>query len=40
MGKGREDRKLPANVPEEQDDIPLFYTDLMPLLVRNSFLLI
>ncbi|KAJ6974980.1 hypothetical protein NC653_030966 [Populus alba x Populus x berolinensis] len=36
VGKGREDRKLPANVPEEQDDIPLFYTDLMPLLVNEE----
>ncbi|KAJ6884086.1 hypothetical protein NC652_031156 [Populus alba x Populus x berolinensis] len=36
VGKGREDRKLPENVPEEQDDIPLFYTDLMPLLVNEE----
>ncbi|KAL9379371.1 hypothetical protein Peur_027853 [Populus x canadensis] len=36
VGKGREDRKLPTNVPEEQDDIPLFYTDLMPLLVNEE----
>ncbi|KAG5232854.1 hypothetical protein IMY05_013G0060900 [Salix suchowensis] len=36
VGKGREDRKLPANVPEEEDDTPLFYTDLMPLLVNEE----
>lgn len=37
-GKEREDRKkIPAEVGQEQDDdIPLFYTDLMPLLVRIS----
>ncbi|XP_050235483.1 uncharacterized protein LOC126684987 [Mercurialis annua] len=35
-GKSREDRKLAANVDEEQEDISLFYSDLMPLLVNDE----
>ncbi|WCJ43582.1 hypothetical protein M5689_024314 [Euphorbia peplus] len=35
-GKVKEDKKIAAEVGQEQDDIPLFYTDLMPLLVNNE----
>lgn len=34
MGKEKEERRAPVKVISEQDEIPLFYTDLMPLLVR------
>lgn len=33
MAKEREDKKIPVKVDEEQDDIPLFYSDVMLLLV-------
>lgn len=38
MAKGKEEKKkvVAANVPPEQDEIPLFYSDIMPLLVRIS----
>lgn len=36
MGKEKEDRKIPVREMEEQDDIPLFYSDIMPLLVDNE----
>ncbi|MCL7035433.1 hypothetical protein MKW94_006277 [Papaver nudicaule] len=36
MGKEREDRKIPVREMEEQDDISLFYSDIMPLLVDNE----
>ena len=35
IAKETEDRKIPVKVPSEQDDIPLFYSDMMPLLVRE-----
>ncbi|KAK5813761.1 hypothetical protein PVK06_029212 [Gossypium arboreum] len=31
-----EDSKISVNLPPEQDDIPLFYSDLMPLLVNDE----
>lgn len=39
MAKGKEEKKkaVAANVPPEQDEIPLFYSDIMPLLVSISF---
>lgn len=33
MGKEVEDGKAPEKVTSDQDEVPLFYTDLMPLLV-------
>ncbi|KAI3512055.1 hypothetical protein L1887_19219 [Cichorium endivia] len=38
VAKEKEDREIPATVKpiNEQDDIPLFYSDLMPLLVDNG----
>ncbi|XWS64883.1 hypothetical protein CRYUN_Cryun05aG0042400 [Craigia yunnanensis] len=36
IAKEKEDRKIPVKVPPEQDDIPLFYSDLMPLLVNDE----
>jgi len=36
----KEEKKITKNTTEEQDDIPLFYSDIMPLLVRPSFLLV
>ncbi|XWS58555.1 hypothetical protein CRYUN_Cryun08bG0044200 [Craigia yunnanensis] len=36
IAKEKEDRKIPAKVPPEQDDISLFYLDLMPLLVNDE----
>ncbi|XWS64886.1 hypothetical protein CRYUN_Cryun05aG0042700 [Craigia yunnanensis] len=36
IAKEKEDRKIPEKVPPEQDDIPLFYSDLMPLLVNDK----
>ena len=35
MAKEKEERKIPRKETEEQDEIPLFYSDLMPLLVRK-----
>ncbi|XP_050387921.1 uncharacterized protein LOC126804378 [Argentina anserina] len=35
-GKEKEDRKVVANFAAEQEDVSLFYTDLMPLLVDNE----
>ena len=35
MAKEKEERKIPPKETEEQDEIPLFYSDLMPLLVRK-----
>lgn len=39
MAKEKEDEKVPqmGGGDEEDDDIPLFYSDLMPLLVSCSF---
>ncbi|CAH1452232.1 unnamed protein product [Lactuca virosa] len=34
--KEKEDKKKPANSSNKQDDIPLFYSDIMPLLVNNA----
>ncbi|KAL7596059.1 hypothetical protein Lser_V15G28586 [Lactuca serriola] len=34
--KEKEDKKKPANSSNKQDDIPLFYSDIMPLLVNNK----
>ncbi|GLT54160.1 hypothetical protein SLA2020_273820 [Shorea laevis] len=37
VAKEKQERKKPVNVTqEEQDDIPLFYSDLMTLLVDNE----
>ncbi|XVE62513.1 hypothetical protein DITRI_Ditri06bG0123700 [Diplodiscus trichospermus] len=36
IAKEKEDRKIPVKVPSEQDDISLFYSDLMPLLANNE----
>ncbi|GAV91622.1 DUF639 domain-containing protein [Cephalotus follicularis] len=36
VAKEREDGKRPTKVPEEQDEIPLFYSDLMLLLVDDG----
>ncbi|XP_039684090.1 uncharacterized protein [Medicago truncatula] len=34
--KEKEEKKLTAKTTQEQDDIPLFYSDIMPLLVTNE----
>ncbi|KAL5770264.1 hypothetical protein ACOSP7_014418 [Xanthoceras sorbifolium] len=36
VGKEKEDGQRPLKVSSEQDEISLFYTDLMPLLVDNE----
>ncbi|XP_022154463.1 uncharacterized protein LOC111021735 [Momordica charantia] len=38
VAKGKEEKKkvVAASVPPEQDEIPLFYSDLMPLLVNDD----
>ncbi|KAK8656936.1 hypothetical protein V6N13_098870 [Hibiscus sabdariffa] len=36
IAKGNEDPKISVNLPPEQDDIPLFYSDLMSLLVNDE----
>ncbi|XP_042939907.1 uncharacterized protein LOC122275044 isoform X3 [Carya illinoinensis] len=36
VAKEREDKKIPVKVDEEQDDIPLFYSDVMLLLVDDG----
>ncbi|EOY10520.1 Uncharacterized protein TCM_025858 [Theobroma cacao] len=36
IAKEKEDIKSPVEVPLEHDDIPLFYSDLMPLLVNDE----
>ncbi|XP_054787114.1 uncharacterized protein LOC129293267 [Prosopis cineraria] len=37
VAKEKEERKMPLNViHEERDEIPLFYSDIMPLLVSNE----
>ncbi|WMV28231.1 hypothetical protein MTR67_021616 [Solanum verrucosum] len=36
VAKEKEDRKVTCKVPQEQDDISLFYLDVMPLLVDNE----
>ncbi|XP_022718846.1 uncharacterized protein LOC111277017 isoform X2 [Durio zibethinus] len=36
IAKEEEDRKIRVKVPSEQDEIPLFYSDLMPLLVNDE----
>ena len=33
LAKEKEDEKVPMNLNQEDEDIPLFYSDLMPLLV-------
>lgn len=38
--KEKEDRKDPTELNQEQDEIPLFYSDIMPLLVWNFTLVI
>lgn len=38
MAKEREEKKGPPLTIEGQDDIPLFYSDLMPLLVSRYIL--
>ena len=36
VAKAKEEKNkiIAANVPPEQDEIPLFYSDIIPLLVR------
>lgn len=34
MGKEKEEREATVKGTSEEDEIPLFYTDIMPLLVR------
>ncbi|GMI94261.1 hypothetical protein like AT2G21720 [Hibiscus trionum] len=36
FGKEKEELKISVNLPPEHDDIPLFYSDLMPLLVNDE----
>ncbi|KAL3755009.1 hypothetical protein ACJRO7_002135 [Eucalyptus globulus] len=36
MGKEKEEKKRVIKVPQEDDEIPLFYSDLMPLLVDHG----
>ncbi|OIT38642.1 PREDICTED: uncharacterized protein LOC109239154 [Nicotiana attenuata] len=36
VAKEKEERKVTCKMPQEQDDIPLFYSDVMPLLVDNE----
>ncbi|TKY62873.1 hypothetical protein E2542_SST12738 [Spatholobus suberectus] len=36
VAKEKEERKMTVNATQEQDDIPLFYSDIMPLLVNNE----
>ncbi|KAM5550386.1 hypothetical protein ABKV19_027519 [Rosa sericea] len=36
VAKEKEEKKVVAKFPPEQDDVSLFYTDLMPLLVDNE----
>ncbi|XP_057984143.1 uncharacterized protein LOC131168602 [Malania oleifera] len=36
IAKEKEDKEVPMKVNQDQDDIPLFYSDLMPLLVDNE----
>ncbi|KAE8721179.1 Potassium channel tetramerization domain-containing protein / pentapeptide repeat-containing protein [Hibiscus syriacus] len=36
FGKGKEDRTIRVQEPTEQDDISLFYSDQMPLLVNHD----
>ncbi|KAJ8570157.1 hypothetical protein K7X08_006734 [Anisodus acutangulus] len=36
VAKEKEERKVTCKIPQEQDDIPLFYSDVMPLLVDNE----
>ncbi|KAG4915693.1 hypothetical protein JHK87_053250 [Glycine soja] len=36
VAKEKEERKITLNTTQEQDDIPLFYSDIMPLLVNNE----
>ncbi|TMW84706.1 hypothetical protein EJD97_024566 [Solanum chilense] len=36
VAKEKEDRKVTCKLPREQDDISLFYSDVMPLLVDNE----
>ncbi|KAG4951046.1 hypothetical protein JHK82_045985 [Glycine max] len=36
VAKEKEERKITLNTTQELDDIPLFYSDIMPLLVNNE----
>ncbi|CAI9117318.1 OLC1v1018689C2 [Oldenlandia corymbosa var. corymbosa] len=36
LGKEKEDQKVYAETTKEQDETPLFYSDIMPLLVDNG----
>ncbi|XP_020207110.1 uncharacterized protein LOC109792139 [Cajanus cajan] len=36
VAKEKEDKKITLNSTPEQDDIPLFYSDIMPLLVNDE----
>nr|XP_017250670.1 PREDICTED: uncharacterized protein LOC108221292 [Daucus carota subsp. sativus] len=36
LAKEKEDEKVPTNLNQEDEDIPLFYSDLMPLLVDDG----
>ena len=35
MGKEKEEKKLPLTVTPAHEDVSLFYSDIMPLLVRG-----
>ncbi|PKI55382.1 hypothetical protein CRG98_024233 [Punica granatum] len=36
VGKEKEEKKRLVKVPQENDEVPLFYSDLVPLLVREE----
>ncbi|CAM8979666.1 unnamed protein product [Rhodiola kirilowii] len=36
VAKGKEDTRKPVAMPSPQDDVSLFYSDIMPLLVNNE----
>ncbi|CAM8983788.1 unnamed protein product [Rhodiola kirilowii] len=36
VAKGKEDMRKPVAMPSPQDDVSLFYSDIMPLLVNNE----
>lgn len=36
MAKEKEEKKFPTKLKNEQDDVPLFYSDIMPLLVEHE----
>lgn len=40
MAKEKEEGKVSVKVTQDQDDIPLFYSDIMPLLVSYPSLIV